>query len=70
MFRILSLDGGGIKGTFTASVLAQLEADTQQAVAEHFDLITGTSTGGKDPFREGWDTQARGGSKTLTIALS
>lgn len=23
-FRILSLDGGGIKGTFTAAVLAQL----------------------------------------------
>ena len=46
MFRILSLDGGGIKGTFTASVLATLEEDTGQSVADHFDLITGTSTGG------------------------
>lgn len=46
MFRILSLDGGGIKGAFTASVLAQLEEDTQCAAVEHFDLITGTSTGG------------------------
>lgn len=46
MFRILSLDGGGIKGAFSASVLATLEEDTGQAVAEHFDLITGTSTGG------------------------
>ena len=46
MFRLLSLDGGGIKGAFSASVLAALEEDTGQAIAEHFDLITGTSTGG------------------------
>lgn len=46
MFRILSLDGGGIKGTFTASVLASLEADTGKSCADHFDLIAGTSTGG------------------------
>lgn len=46
MFRILSLDGGGIKGAFTASVLATLEEDTGCAAADHFDLITGTSTGG------------------------
>jgi patatin-like phospholipase/acyl hydrolase len=46
MFRILSLDGGGIKGAFSASVLAQLEQDTGHRVAKHFDLITGTSTGG------------------------
>ena len=46
MFRILSLDGGGIKGAFAASVLATLEEDTGLAVADHFDLIAGTSTGG------------------------
>lgn len=46
MFRILSLDGGGIKGAFTASVLATLEENTGCAAAEHFDLVTGTSTGG------------------------
>ena len=46
MFRILSLDGGGIKGAFTASVLATFEEDTGLAVADYFDLITGTSTGG------------------------
>ncbi|MEW8552594.1 MAG: CBASS cGAMP-activated phospholipase [Candidatus Thiodiazotropha sp.] len=46
MFRILSLDGGGIKGAFTASVLATLEEETGQSVVDHFDLITGTSTGG------------------------
>jgi patatin-like phospholipase/acyl hydrolase len=45
-FRILSLDGGGIKGTFTAAFLTALEAMTHKRVADHFDLITGTSTGG------------------------
>jgi patatin-like phospholipase/acyl hydrolase len=45
-FRILSLDGGGIKGVFTASVLAELEHMTGKRVVEYFDLLTGTSTGG------------------------
>jgi len=45
-FRILSLDGGGIKGAFTASALATFERATGRRVVEHFDLITGTSTGG------------------------
>lgn len=46
MFRLLSLDGGGIKGVFTASVLASLEEQTGRRIADHFDLIAGTSTGG------------------------
>lgn len=45
-FRILALDGGGIKGTFTAAVIASWEARTGLKVADHFDLIAGTSTGG------------------------
>ena len=45
-FRVLALDGGGIKGTFTASLLAELERMTGKRVGEYFDLITGTSTGG------------------------
>lgn len=45
-FRILALDGGGIKGTFTASVLATWEEHTKLRIVEHFDLIAGTSTGG------------------------
>lgn len=45
-FQVLSLDGGGIKGIFSAAVLAYLEADLQMSVTDHFDLITGTSTGG------------------------
>jgi hypothetical protein len=45
-FRILSLDGGGIKGTFPASFLAELEKMTGKHIVDYFDLITGTSTGG------------------------
>lgn len=45
-YRILALDGGGIKGTFTAAVLAEWEKETGLRVADHFDLIAGTSTGG------------------------
>ncbi len=45
-FRILALDGGGIKGAFTAAVLAKWEERTGYRLAEHFDLIAGTSTGG------------------------
>jgi len=46
MFRILSLDGGGIKGAFTASVLTSLEEEIKGPIGEYFDLIAGTSTGG------------------------
>lgn len=45
-FRVLSLDGGGVKGAYTASVLRTLESLTGKSISEHFDLITGTSTGG------------------------
>jgi hypothetical protein len=45
-FRILALDGGGIKGAFTASVLTTLEKALGATVSQHFDLIVGTSTGG------------------------
>lgn len=45
-FRILSLDGGGILGAFTASFLADVERRLNCKVGDHFDLIAGTSTGG------------------------
>jgi len=47
-FRILSVDGGGIKGMFPASFLAALEEVRCEgrSVGDHFDLIAGTSTGG------------------------
>lgn len=45
-FQILSLDGGGIKGIFSAAILAKIEEDLEVNVVDHFDLIAGTSTGG------------------------
>ena len=45
-FRILSLDGGGIKGTYSAAALAAWEEATGRRIVDHFDLIAGTSTGG------------------------
>lgn len=45
-FQILSLDGGGLKGLFTASFLAEWEKNTGLRVVDQFDLIAGTSTGG------------------------
>lgn len=45
-FRILSLDGGGIKGVFGASFLKTIEEMSGKSVVDHFDLIAGTSTGG------------------------
>lgn len=44
--RILSIDGGGIKGIFPASFLAKIEEDTGKSIHEFFDLVIGTSTGG------------------------
>ena len=46
MKRILAIDGGGIKGVFPASFLATVEDSIQDNVANYFDLIVGTSTGG------------------------
>ena len=45
-FQILSLDGGGIRGLFSAGILARWEENLGHRVVDHFDLITGTSTGG------------------------
>lgn len=45
-FRILSLDGGGIRGAFTAAFLADIEDRLGCRICEYFDLVAGTSTGG------------------------
>ena len=51
-FKILSIDGGGIKGIFPARLLALIEDelknkdDGRSKIYQRFDLITGTSTGG------------------------
>jgi hypothetical protein len=46
MKRILSIDGGGIRGVFPLAFLAALEDRIGDRVANYFDLMAGTSTGG------------------------
>jgi hypothetical protein len=43
--RILSIDGGGIRGLIPATLLAALERATGAPARDHFDFVTGTSTG-------------------------
>ena len=45
-FKILSIDGGGIRGIYPAQYLANIEKETGKKINEYFDLIVGTSTGG------------------------
>jgi uncharacterized protein len=44
--RVLAIDGGGIRGIIPAAVLGDLELRAGRPVAELFDLVAGTSTGG------------------------
>lgn len=45
-YHVLALSGGGYRGLYTATVLAELEAALGRPIASHFDLICGTSAGG------------------------
>jgi uncharacterized protein len=49
MFRILALDGGGLRGAFTAAVLARwddmLGSGGGNGLVKNFDMVAGTSTG-------------------------
>lgn len=45
-FKVLSIDGGGIRGIIPAKILAEIEKRTGKRIFELFDLIAGTSTGG------------------------
>ncbi len=44
--KILSIDGGGIRGIIPALILAEIEKRTLQPISSLFDLVAGTSTGG------------------------
>lgn len=45
-FRILSIDGGGLRGIIPVMVLKEIERRTGEKIINLFDLISGTSTGG------------------------
>jgi patatin-like phospholipase/acyl hydrolase len=53
LFRVLSIDGGGIRGVLPGQVLLALEkklqehsGDNTKRISDFFDLVAGTSTGG------------------------
>ncbi len=43
--RILTIDGGGLKGALPAALLAAVEDSSGKRIVDQFDLIAGTSTG-------------------------
>jgi patatin-like phospholipase/acyl hydrolase len=62
--KILSIDGGGIRGVIPAMVLAEIEKRTGKSVAELFDMVAGTSTGGI--LALGFGIEADGGGPKFT----
>lgn len=44
-FKILSIDGGGIRGVFPAHILSCISTRLNINVTDYFDMIAGTSTG-------------------------
>jgi uncharacterized protein len=46
VLKILSIDGGGIRGIIPSIILSEIELRTRRPIARLFDLIAGTSTGG------------------------
>ena len=43
--RILTIDGGGLRGVFAASIIEQMELVTGKSARDLFDCFYGTSTG-------------------------
>ncbi len=43
--KLLSIDGGGIRGILPSMVLAKIEEMTGKPICQMFDLVSGTSTG-------------------------
>ena len=79
--RILTIDGGGIKGIIPAVILKDLERRLQEktnnpnaTLADFFDMIAGTSTGGiltvlyLLPAKSG-DTKKRAHLKKLRLCI-
>ena len=45
VFRVLSIDGGGIRGLYAAYILKRIHEELNIVYSDFFDLIVGTSTG-------------------------
>ena len=45
-FKILTIDGGGIKGLYSSKILEHFEENFNCQMSDYFDMICGTSTGG------------------------
>src|SRR5450755_865033 len=45
-YRILAIDGGGIRGIIPARILEEIEGRCGTPISQSFDLLAGTSTGG------------------------
>jgi uncharacterized protein len=46
LFKVLSIDGGGMRGLLPATVLAEIERRTGQPISKLFNLVAGSSAGG------------------------
>ena len=46
LLKVLSIDGGGIRGIVPGTIMVEAEREFGIRVADYFDLIAGTSTGG------------------------
>lgn len=44
-FRILTIDGGGLRGIYAAQIIKRIQDEFNIKFSEYFDLIAGTSTG-------------------------
>jgi patatin-like phospholipase/acyl hydrolase len=65
--KVLSIDGGGIRGIIPALILEELEKRLGKEMHETFDLIAGTSTGGIIALGLGTPCQGGGAFKPADL---
>jgi patatin-like phospholipase/acyl hydrolase len=46
MMKVLSIDGGGLRGIIPARILKEIETRTNKPISKLFNIVSGTSTGG------------------------
>ena len=50
LFWILSIDGGGIRGIFSAQILKRIQEEMAIGFSDKFDIIAGTSNSSLNSF--------------------